>query len=78
MWFMSKEVRQRTLLHEGCPKELLMDLMEYGLTRDGIPDGMGGGFGAAEFDEWLAKCRAQEQEDNHDETIPSSITQKQT
>jgi len=57
LWLLGKQLRRRTLLHYGCPDELLMDMQEYGMTKGGLPANLGGTFGSVKFQEWIDKLR---------------------
>lgn len=54
---MGKELRQRTLIHCGCPNEVVMDLQEYGLQKAGIPTCLGGEYTEQDFLDWLLRNR---------------------
>jgi hypothetical protein len=60
LWLFGREMRRRTLLHAGCADELLIDLQEFGLTKEGIPVDFGGAYGAQAFEEWIEERRALE------------------
>jgi hypothetical protein len=59
LWLFGK-MRRRTLTHTGCPDELLSDLQEFGMTKEGIPVDFGGAYGAQDFEEWVDERRALE------------------
>jgi hypothetical protein len=60
LWLFGKEMRRRTLTHSGCADELIIDLQEFGMTKEGIPDDFGGAYGAQDFEEWVEERRALE------------------
>jgi hypothetical protein len=60
LWMMGRSMRRRTLMHAGCADELLIDLQEFGMTKEGIPDDFGGAYGAQDFEEWVEERRALE------------------
>ena len=60
LWLFGKEIRRRTLTHSGCAGELIIDLQEFGMTKEGIPVDFGGAYGAQDFEQWLEERRALE------------------
>jgi hypothetical protein len=60
LWLFGKEMRRRTLTHSGCADELIIDLQEFGMTKEGIPVDFGGAYGAQDFEQWLKERRALE------------------
>jgi hypothetical protein len=60
LWLMGRSLRRRTLMHSGCADELLIDLEEFGMLKEGIPDDFGGAYGARDFEEWVEERRVLE------------------
>ena len=52
-YFMSREVRQRFLVHSGTNRECAIDLLDYGIPTKYLPVSMGGDYQLDHFLEWF-------------------------
>ena len=50
---MTRQVRQRFVVHTGSTLECTLDLQDYGIPTKKLPENMGGDYQLAHFLEWF-------------------------